>query len=464
MRKTTLLSGLMLLLFSSLLAMPTTAQPVLDQIAENTPLSLVTSKLEDLANNIIEKASQEGQYLLQQGAMEVLLTLQTLDSMLREQQDHAWKNLDRTIQDSFRQIDKRLQTLEDGVLRYQDFLYLDISDLMDRIPLLKGEKTLRSVKGIGQPYKRAGTYRIELLGSAFRPGAETQVKVGSFTVPADHLESARANQLRISVPAERLKTLFQESDVTLVPVEVAVFEMRERSLWDWIWSGFESHERVQLVDYSFPIRLLPKTAGSYFLEELQTVEAAKGPPRWSDWSPTLRLSKIGYSTCKHCNSAKKGEVCAPIPNKAEVVLKGGLPVVGRWEGGSCNEFCGWYGNPYRSGGKVCQVWGNWRKSYGGSARLRFQYRVLEDTVVRAPLTLRRVGEAAAGGVERLEFGRLYETELSPKSSSYNLVLKLFNGEEVIITPKARVNGDLAEVETELLQGDAHRLLLKLGGA
>ncbi len=240
--------------------------------------------------------------------------------------------------------------------------------------------------------------------------------------------------------------------------------MRERSLWSWLFSGFESHERVEVVTYRFPIRLLPKTAGSYALEELQTVKAPSGPAQWSQWSPTLTKSKIGYDTCKGCNSAKKGAVCAAIPQNAEVVLQNGVPVVDRLEGGGCDEYCGWYGQPYFSGGKVCQVWGNWRNSHGGSARLRFRYRVLGDTIARAPRTLRLVGESAAEEAEQLEFGRLYEAELSPEYASFNLVLRLFNGEEVVITPPVEVNGDLADVELDFLGGTAQRLLLKLGGA
>jgi hypothetical protein len=462
--KRMLLSGLVLFLLSGLVAKPAGAQPVLDQIAENTPLNVLSTKLKALASDLIEEASQEGEYLLQQGAMEVLIALQTLDSILQKQQNNAWKNLDRTIQDSFRQLDKRLQTLETGILRYEDFLYLDISSLMDRIPLLKAEKSLRSVNGISQAYKRSGNYRLELLGSAFGPGVETIVKVGDFAVPPANLESSRANQLHVSVTAEHLTGFFQDGDVVLVPVEVTVFEMRERSWLGWVFSGFESHERAELVAYRFPIRLLPKTAGTYSLVELQQVKAPSDPVQWSQWSPTLSKSKIGYDTCKGCNSAKKGSVCAAIPQNAEVVLSNGVPVVDRWEGGGCNAYCGWYGQPHISAGKVCQVWGNWRRSHGGSARLRFQYRLLEDTIVRSPRTLHLVGETDPREAERLEFGRLYETELSPEFASYNLVLKLFNGEEVVITPKIVVNGDLAQVELDLLGGSAHRLLLKLGGA
>jgi hypothetical protein len=146
-------------------------------------------------------------------------------------------------------------------------------------------------------------------------------------------------------------------------------------------------------------------------------------------------------------------------------VQNGVPVVDRYEGGRCNEWCGWYGNPWIETGKVCQVWGNWRKSHGGSARIRFQYRERTDTVVQTDRSLRMVTKAGAGAaeVERLEFGRLYEAELSPEYASYNLVLQLFNGEEVVLTPDFEVNGDLARANLEFLGGTTNRLLITLGG-
>ena len=450
------------LAFCYALAPPSADGQILEGIATDATVGEVMTHAEKSVQAIIDNAAAEADYLRQQIGLEALIALQTLRGILTEQQDVLWANADITLHNSVREIDHLLASTQDRVLEIEDIAYLDLSRLLNRIPLLPREAPLRRIEGASLYFDDQGTYSFRLVGAAFDPTALLTVQVAGKDLPATGLDASQANNLVVSVPVADLNSKFLQDDVALIPLDVAIERRQARGLSRILpWNWFSPYEITESWRYDLSLRLLPKTAApGYLLTEYRTTKIA-GEETWSDWGPSVRVRRAGRDCSRSESCANSKELCVAIPADAELVFKGEIPVVGREKRG-CGAWCDWTGHPIVRSGRVCQRFKNWRKSRDGHASLRVRYKPLSDGVQAHALRLEPVA-SANGPVESLAFGRLYHATFSEQYASFDLAITLFNGETLVVTPSQSASGraGIAKYSLENLGGSGHRLVLQL---
>lgn len=211
-------------------------------------------KIGSMIDEKMAKASLDGQYLIEKSAREARMLLDNLDIIMADQRNKTIDRLSDENQKALAALDKvvdELTGMQDKILDLEDFVFLDIQNLMNRVPFTSDVYLMRQIKGYSQAFKPEGVYSITAIGNAFTPDRTVRIWVTGKEIADFNLQLRRANEVRFSVPVAQLNGKFQEANVVRAPVQIKSFDKK-------------GHE---IYSYSGQILLLPKYPINYALTE-----------------------------------------------------------------------------------------------------------------------------------------------------------------------------------------------------
>lgn len=410
-------------------------------IASAAILANQLSDMEETLNIRIRDATQQGDFLVEKAGRELRIALKSLEYQLDRQRTGLFGQVDDTQQQmalQLRQEVDRLDELAGQVLDVQDFAYLNLQNLANR--LLPNLYIITSLEGFSQEYREDGLYSFRVLGNPIQVGNIVSVEVNGKPVHEGGIRITRANELRFTVPADVLNGSFKESEVARVPFAISV-QRKKSSRWyrpDPEWKTIYEYEDEEGV------LLLPKYPVRYAVEEV-FLEPRVDRSKVETLTATTRVPASGkacgndYSCDRSCVVCE--EICIDLPEGAELVNAKAKKI-------SDNQWAHVKSHSIDTSDPrlLCARVANWKKSGGA----RFSYTVSFHPPTQVALTraasakpTRASSQELADRAEKglLAFNEPYEIVFDPQAfRSYTLRLEVFNGEKIVLTKGATHRG------------------------
>lgn len=391
--------------------------------------------LHNRVESVLGRATANGDYLLEKTTRGADLALKNAANILAEQRDTTLDRLSvqelqllTTIESLVGQLDR----LESDVLDLEDFIYLDIQNIISQIPFFERRFLLRRIDGFSLVHRESGVYTIRLIGNAFGPGFRSAVTIGGIEIGAAQMRSPREHVIEFDVNAADINDQFIGDSVNRIDLAVDSFERQKNSFWRRMLSFFTipEEEEKNLLSIKTKLLLLPRHPIRYSL-----VEHASIP----DWSDDQHWSTEGSAFCPRTNRSARGEdphnlctACAHIPQNAlmlkETVSRRIIPEI---------AWGYWIGSPSFSNADktVCQTFKHWIHDKDRAVYLKVKYREPSQVMQDRPVQFENDNSGA------LAYGT-YTAPLSKHYQSYTLRLDYFNGRTVLLTPSTATATDI----------------------
>jgi hypothetical protein len=215
--------------------------------------------LDELSNRLLTRGANEGNLLLIQASNEVNIASHTLSSLLGDQ---LQKNI-HLLSDEFSPLIYRLLQFEEKIdevdkmaIDLTDLMYLDIENLISKIPGNERILCIRRVKNTTLIRKDKGIYEIDLIGSNFGTYDDKMITDFEFKIDGriiDTFHRKPPHSVIIEIPTDFLNEKFDNDKIKTASLLITVIR-KEKKFLRW-------KERL-LPNAIIRIALLPDKAGT----------------------------------------------------------------------------------------------------------------------------------------------------------------------------------------------------------
>lgn len=373
---------------------------------------------------LIGTAVKGGDYLMEKEARQLSLVLDNINTMLSNQQETLFKNLDKSMQNVFTNMDQISADISndiDKVLDLEQFAFMDFDNVLNRFPSIIQQKfSLRKIIGYSQTFQDKGYYTYILRGNAFNNKYKIIIKLNNKVIATNKLNfvnNTGDNHVTFDVPVNELNQNFKDTDVYRIPIEIIVLDTAENKSLKKLFKKYKHNIIFTTSDY---LLLLPKYPVRYTLQEIYTISG------WSD-------ERIAITSTTKCPAT--GEEGKFVQTRVEVTIPSGTKYAGSgnwWTNATPPD--GFHGDWLEN-----SVQSNDEKTFYRtfSHGIHDQERVLDIKVyyknpIRVPQE--KYPELNESHLHKyLEYGVHY-VDFEPGYVTYTLKLDYFNGKRDVVVP------------------------------
>ena len=401
---------------------PCKAHAQLDGLLGGIGVGVALDNFADRLEGIVGQATKSGDFLLEKNARLLHGVVDNARIALEEVLDKKVGELKLEN----RNFLATLNTLVDEmavkgpvrVLELQDFLILDLENLVKQMP---GQKSMfgaasdklsfRRMDGYSQIYQKDGIYSFRLIGAAFGPDFRSVAIVNGTKVKLLDMKTPRTYVLEFDVPSPVLNEKFSDGKVERVDIQV---------------ESFVEGKEKPVLNYMNQILLLPKSPVALKVTERYKAKEWSKEECTSDEGSTF-MPKLGHFP-KDDGDHVVVQVNTSIPQGC-LMLKDTVAV--RFEPACLAPWSRVEGKPrFSKEDLVASVtYHHWLEKSEGTVYMTVKY--------RKPVTVTKercisVG-GKADGTSLIPFGSTI-VNFSPDYESFTLEAKWFNGREATLTP------------------------------
>ena len=269
---------------------------VTDPISTNIATGVIANQVDKSTDKLtasIDRAVINGDYLLEKNLRSLDLYAKSLLNKVQEELGTNREFASRELVSLSERFSNLIDQAEGGILNVEDFIVLDIQNVINQIPFKNDKYIIKRVTGYSQKFKPKGQYDFTLVGNAFSPDMKYDISVNGSPLDQKLIYGgAAANTLRFSVPVELLNNKFDEFEANRVPINVDVISKKKT-----------------FTAYDGDIILLPKYPIKYRITE--TVDSFT----WSGQNNTKECSRTVGATGK--NGKWENEPMKCVVNKPD---------------------------------------------------------------------------------------------------------------------------------------------------
>lgn len=446
--------GVLCLAFAILSAKTSIAQDPIAIATTGITAGAFLDKLSDKANNVVQNAGAVGSLLTSKAARDIQLEIMAARMQLGDEANSMIDRLDQEKVSCLTEMDKSLNALSkqvQTVSTMQDDLILDIDSTLNGVPFLKTAKTIRRIWGASQYYKPNGIYIITLHGNIFdSDSGNPVVSIAGRPLTTPPMVTPPYD-VRLEIPASLINDQFKDRRVVQIPVSIK----QRVSGRDYSFQIWRNEYRTQ--EYNFVLELFPRYPAAYRLTEYDE-QPSVNDTQVNIWPGTDTL----IPGCGDSGCSKYYSICEDVP-------PGGKPIrVDNFR----DSFQGWGGwsNPMANASGICATY--WQHSHNTARNVGFSVAYNPPTKVTVPKDVEfmptdsgdlgayfnkpdvdDVSQAkdhqlavpkppdsgqsiAEKGIDHgaVRIGETYDVHFSDSMKSYTLVMRMFTGQEIVVTP------------------------------
>lgn len=409
--------------FALVFALAFAPTPALAQV-DDVVIGNKLNEFNDRLDRVVDDAARAGDYLVEKNARMVHLLVDNLSAELDAQRNDTLDRLSAENQRVLATADRLVQEVSNAsgrLLDLEDFLALDLAEILGQLPIALGRTklhSLRRIDGYSQIHQDEGVYTFRVIGNTFGPGYVCDVRVRGVPVRLLDMRTSQARTLEFDVPVEVLNPEFRDDEVARVDLELVCRKTDD------------APDAPPAFSTKAKILLLPRAPLSYRLIEHRVEKTWSAETYWSAEGRD-RIARRGEVTVSTripdgCLMLKDTVTITPTPDQ---IAAENLRVQRFQQNG---RVFAWaddlrFTDEDRVVSRTLRFFGAERRP-AQPVSIKVQYRKPVERVVDAPVTFE-----AGPSRDRLPFGTSF-ARLAPGSKSFTLETQWFNGRKAILTP------------------------------
>jgi hypothetical protein len=387
----------------------------------------------------VDNAGAQGNYVVENAANKGNLLLQNAYYLLDKQLDKRVSQLSQEKIELVRalyNISDQVNRSMEGVLELEDFVVLDIENIINQIPLKNDVYYVRRIQGYAISHQNNGIYTVKITGGAFGPGFINDIKVNNVVLDRTSFRTPRAHTLEFDIPVQLVNGLFADISTARIPITVSCKKMKRRFL-----RGEKLEEVFNYQDKLILLPLFPVT--SYLFDETY---------KSSTWSDDVYLSAEGHTVLER--TGEEGEE-HKISGSVSATIPDGCLMVGEVPRADPGTHMRWGDPVYTNENKtVTRSAEHWIHDRPTHIYIAAKYRKPVPKVETKALQFTENGSALV----KLKYGT-YIADFDEEYRNFTLTLNLFNGKTYVITPTSP-NLDIYRFRIEP-SGNSQRIVLDI---
>jgi hypothetical protein len=413
--------------------------------------SAILDKLDDKATHVIGEAASAASLVSTKAARDAQLLIGAARQQFHDELNDNWDRLDSQKISILRAIDQSLSRINENVKaggKIEDKIFLDINAELQRLPFSKDVPSVRRIEGASQYYRETGLYRLVITGSVFTPfGRPASISIDGKEVDSQWLSPTPPYDMVVNIPAEFLRGRFSDNSLSYVPITIKT-DVSNRSSKLFFW-----RDAVRPAAFTFKMELFPKYPVKYRVTEYRKEKIV-------DYQAPVEIQKGPISTINGCGNDgcnAYNDICTDVPSGAEPI-----EIVARYDSARLGYFSG-MGPDRKTPTGMCTLY--WQHSHNitrnvsidvsyhpAGAAVR-QYDVFlrplsidPSSQSQTPLFSKDAIQVGSGG-RVIQIGKTYSADFSSEMQSYDIILRTFTGEDLVVTPGA-APGEFIHVSSE----------------
>lgn len=205
-------------------------QNIFKVVEENTVGNFIKN-ISNEVNKMLGDATTRADYLLEKNLTMLNLMINNLQKNLSSDLDKKIKNIKGATKEAIYDIGEvagnLLKATKNDFLKSEEFLKIDIFEILNKIPLIRKNYFISSIDGIGQSFRNSGEYSLTIMGSAFNFEDSILFSINGKLLGSNEVVPGRSSAT-ISFPANYVNGSFKNTEVNRVPFTVRSFRKKKR--------------------------------------------------------------------------------------------------------------------------------------------------------------------------------------------------------------------------------------------
>lgn len=210
----------------------------------------------------LDRSIANGDYRLEKNLRTLQIITQSIQSDFNKEMSKNRNFVSEEMTKTIDKIDLLIDQSKGGILDVEDFLVLDIQNVINQLPFKKDLYLIRKIDGYGTGFKESGFYEYTIIGNAFQPNKFYEIYINDAKISENNVSLKSANQIGFTIPVSKLNKNFLDFAVTRAKLKIVCYEKKQ--------------EAKSFFEFNGEILLLPKFPVSYKFTEFTN------RPRWSE--------------------------------------------------------------------------------------------------------------------------------------------------------------------------------------